>query len=196
MSDFSAPRNPTPADLPTLGNDALLAQWEPLLSGMARRVCRGLPDSYVPDAEQVARIAFAEGLQECPGTDEPLRFTWGRNRAKQRLANWRKALHTQGRDLCRTASIDAPDATDRSLLDRLTAPSAHNFPADEAAAVDAAVETLPLRSRVILRAHFWGDQPLPVIARGLGLSRMRVYQILKDTLKILRLRLLAKGVRP
>jgi RNA polymerase sigma factor (sigma-70 family) len=163
---------------------------------MARRVCRGLPESYVQDAEQVARIAFAEGLQECPGTDEPLRFTWGRTRARQRLANWRKALHTQGRDLCRTASIDAPDATDRSLLDRLTAPSTHNFPADEAAAVDAAVDTLPLRSRVILRAHFWGDQPLPVIARGLGLSRMRVYQILKTALKILRLRLLAKGVRP
>jgi len=194
MSDFSDPRNPEPSAIPTLGNDALLAQWEPLLSGMARRVCRGLPDSYVQDAAQVARIAFAEGVRMCPGTDEPLRFGWGRTRARQSLANWRKALHTQSRDLCRTASIDAPDASDRSLLDRLAAPEGHDFPEDEAEAVVAAVDTLPERERNVIRLMFWDGLCTAQIARLVGMTRAGMGLLVDRALSRLKKQLVVQGV--
>jgi RNA polymerase sigma factor (sigma-70 family) len=191
----SAHRNSTSSPVPTLGTAELLERWEPMLKGMARRVCRGLPESYVQDAEQVARIAFAEGLQECPGTDEPLRFTWGRNRAKQRLANWRKAFHTGSREITRSVSIDAENDVGRSYLDKLAAPAIHTVASDEAEAVAAAVETLPERERNVIRLMFWEGLCTAQIARLVGMTRAGMGLLVERTLGRLRQQLKAKGVR-
>lgn len=169
----------------------LIHGYRPLVRKMARRFY-GLP-SWL-DTEDL-EAAGLRGILDAATTYDPSQagfMTHVHPRIRGRIHLAYDVLRAQ-KNHAVTVSLDALDATERTLADTLEAPTTAEGD-DRWPAVRELVDGLPQRERHVIQARLDGHGPVEVAAT-MGLSRQRVQDIQRTALDRLRKRAGLAGLR-
>jgi RNA polymerase sigma factor (sigma-70 family) len=188
----SAPRNLTPADLPSLGNDAVV-QYAPMLHGIVRRYAYS--DLEHDDLWQLAAARFALAWDAAnPDKGPAARLGYAKAAATFAVLTACKNRKRKIRLLPMT-SLDAPLCADGSALVDIL-PDSRDIPADtaaiandQAARVREAVQTLLPRDQTLIRRLFWQSQSREQIAADTDHTRQAIQHHIRRIFKTLRKRI-------
>jgi len=180
--------------------DQLVIEHLPLAATIARNISKRLPRCVDPqDLYQDACVGLIRAA---------IRYDAGRNASFRTYARrpvggavidgLRRADHLS-RDERRRVKADGNEAgpvhveAAGELAGALQPPERSAAAAERDRVLRAAISTLPVRLKIVLRAYYHGGQTMREIGRQLGVNESRVSQIHKRALRLLRQHMAARG---